>query len=80
MLIEEQKAFCRQHSVTVIYRIATDGSQTRDCGIVRAADTGHLLMLGYGSYANVAKTGDEVVYEGRYLCRRDLRGRRLPVG
>ncbi|MBC0856774.1 PAAR domain-containing protein [Pantoea stewartii] len=65
-LIEEQKVFCRSHPVNAIFRIATDGSLTRDGGIVRAADTGHQLMLDDGSYANVARAGDEVAYpDGR---------------
>lgn len=65
-LIKEQKTVCRQHPVTAIYRIATDGSLIRDGGIVRAVDAGHQLMLCNGSYANMARVGYEVVYpDGR---------------
>ncbi|VEI21322.1 Uncharacterised protein [Serratia plymuthica] len=65
-LVEEQQRFCREHPVTAIFRIAVDGSMTRNGGIVRAADTGHKIELSTGCRVNVALAGDDVVYpDGR---------------
>lgn len=61
-LIAEQQEYCRQHPVNAIYRIAVDGSLTRDGGTVSAAYNGNEIELSDGSKVNVALVGDDVVY------------------
>ena len=39
-LISDQQEYCRQHPVNVIYRMAVDGSLTREGGTIRAAYNG----------------------------------------
>ena len=62
VLIEEQQAYCRQRPVNAIYRIAVDGSLTREGGTVRAAWNGNEIELSDGRKVNVALEGDEAVY------------------
>lgn len=65
-LIFDQQEYCRQHPVNAIYRIAVDGSLTREGGTVRAAYNGNEIELSDGRKVNVALVGDEVVYpDGR---------------
>ncbi|WP_039058521.1 PAAR domain-containing protein [Enterobacter sp. Bisph1] len=65
-LIAEKQAYCRQHPVNAIYRIAVDGSLTRESGTVRAAYNGNEIELSDGRKVNVALVGDDVVYpDGR---------------
>lgn len=65
-LIAEKQAYCRQHPVNAIYRIAVDGSLTREGGTVRAAYNGNEIELSDGRKVNVALVGDDVVYpDGR---------------
>ena len=43
-LIAEKQAYCRLHPVNAIYRIAVDGSFTRESGTVRAAYNGNEII------------------------------------
>ncbi|MGP3167227.1 PAAR domain-containing protein [Serratia ureilytica] len=66
MLIAEKQEYCRQHPVNAIYRIAVDGSLTKEGGTVRAAYNGNAIELSDGRKVNVALVGDDVVYpDGR---------------
>ncbi|MEW6484713.1 MAG: hypothetical protein AB1423_08810 [Pseudomonadota bacterium] len=60
--ISEQQEYCRQHPVNAIYRIAVDGSLTREGGTVRAAYNGNEIELSDGRKVNVALAGVDVVY------------------
>lgn len=65
-LISDQQEYCRQHPVNAIYRIAVDGSFTREGGTVRAAYNGNEIELSDGRKVNIALVGDDVVYpDGR---------------
>lgn len=65
-IISDQQEYCRQHPVNAIYRIAVDGSLTREGGTVHAAYNGNEIELSDGRKVNVALVGDDVVYpDGR---------------
>jgi len=65
-LIAGQQEYCRQHPVTALYRIAVEGSHTREGGTVHAPWNGNQIELSDGTKVNVALQGDEVVYaDGR---------------
>ena len=65
-LISEQQEYCRQHPVNTIYRIAVEGSLTKDGGTVRVVYNGNQIELSDGRKVNVALVGDDVVYpDGR---------------
>lgn len=63
-LISNQQEYCRQHPVNAIYRIAVEGSLTKDGGTVRVAYNGNQIELSDGRKVNVALVGDDVVYPG----------------
>src|SRR5436190_402887 len=65
-LISDQQEYCRQHPVNAIYRIAVEGSLTKDGGTVQVAYNGNQIELSDGRKVNVALVGDNVVYpDGR---------------
>ncbi|MOA17554.1 hypothetical protein D3C78_1378180 [compost metagenome] len=49
-------------SVTAIYRLATQGSRTRDGGVIRQATSPMTITLSGGQAVGVAQTGDWVEY------------------
>ncbi|WP_373225793.1 PAAR domain-containing protein [Enterobacter cloacae complex sp. ESBL7] len=61
-IIDGQQDYRRQHPVNAIYRIAVDGSLTREGGIVRTNYNGCEIQLPDGRKVNVALEGDDVVY------------------
>lgn len=65
-LIEEQKAFCRAHPVTAIYRIAVAGSLTERGGVADEfnadPEQGYKNKLSNGQWASVLTEGCTVTY------------------
>lgn len=61
-LIHQQQAYCEAHPPLAIYRLATEGSQTRDGGVIQHATTQTVITLGSGQQVTVAQVGDYVVY------------------
>lgn len=65
-LIEEQKAFCRAHPVTAIYRLAVAGCLTRRGGVgdefSTAPDDGCKIRLNNGDWASILTVGCTVTY------------------
>lgn len=65
-LIEEQKAFCRAHPVTAIYRLAVAGCLTRRGGVGDEfnpnPEEGHKIALDNGQMASVLTEGCAVTY------------------
>lgn len=49
-------------SVTAIYRLATQGSRTREGGVIRHATSPMTITLSGGQIVDVAQTGDWVEY------------------
>ncbi|MEF9672940.1 hypothetical protein QNM99_14805 [Pseudomonas sp. PCH446] len=44
-LIHQQQAYCEAHPPLAIYRLATEGSQTRDGGVIQHATTQTVITL-----------------------------------
>lgn len=65
-LIEEQKAFCRAHPVTAIYRLAVAGSLTERGGVADEfnadPEQGYKNKLSNGQWASVLTEGCTVTY------------------
>jgi len=61
--IEAQEIFFREHPVIAIYRIATEGSLSRQGGVIKKGNSGQFIQLNNGHKAQSARTGDCVVYE-----------------
>ncbi|WP_191831090.1 hypothetical protein [Pseudomonas fluorescens] len=61
-LINERECYDQNHPVTAIYRMATQGSQSRDGGTIRQASSPLEITLQDGSVACVALVGDVVEY------------------
>lgn len=61
-ILESRDAYERDHPVIGIYRLAVEGSQTRDGGVITAGSSTMKIRLANGEFANVAKVGDWVVY------------------
>lgn len=62
VLVTEHEDFKRHHPVIAIYRLAVEGSLTRDGGILKTATTGIEIEIEPGKKLRVAQTQDEVVY------------------
>lgn len=65
-LIEEQKAFCRSHPVTAIYRLAVAGCLTRRGGtgdeFNAPPEEGHKIRLESGLWVSILTEGCTVTY------------------
>ena len=57
-----QKAFVEAHPPIAIYRVATEGSQTRDGGTIQQVSSSLTFTLDNGWKVRAAQKGDEVVY------------------
>lgn len=60
--VRQQQDYLKNHPPIAIYRLATEGSQTRDGGVIQSASTGHTIGLDNGQLVRVAQKGDSVVY------------------
>lgn len=61
-LIQKQQDYLESHPPIAIYRLATEGSRTRDGGVIKSASTGQTIGLDNGQMVRVAQKGDSVVY------------------
>ncbi|MCP1453829.1 hypothetical protein [Pseudomonas kilonensis] len=60
--MSRQKAFVEAHPPIAIYRVATEGSQTRDGGTIQQVSSSLTFTLDNGWKVRAAQKGDEVVY------------------
>lgn len=60
--VSRQKAFVEAHPPIAIYRVATEGSQTRDGGTIQQVSSSLTFTLDNGWKVRAAQKGDEVVY------------------
>lgn len=60
--MNRQKAFVEAHPPIAIYRVATEGSQTRDGGTIQQVSSSLTFTLDNGWKVRAAQKGDEVVY------------------
>lgn len=64
--VRQQQAYYKAHPPIAVYRIATEGSQTRNGGVIQQATAAPVITLTNGQQARVAQVGDCVVYpDGR---------------
>ncbi|MGH8383024.1 hypothetical protein [Pseudomonas sp.] len=62
VLVNELECFAQNHPIAAIYRVAVQGSQSRDGGTIRHASSPLEITLQDGNVACVALVGDEVEY------------------
>ena len=60
--MSRQKAFVEAHPPIAIYRVATEGSQTRNGGTIQQVSSSLTFTLDNGWKVRAAQKGDEVVY------------------
>lgn len=60
--VSRQKAFVEAHPPIAIYRVATEGSQTRNGGTIQQVSSSLTFTLDNGWKVRAAQKGDEVVY------------------
>ena len=60
--VNENQAYAKAHPPIAIYRVATEGSQTRDGGVIQYATSPMEFKLGNGQQVRAAQKGDYVVY------------------
>jgi len=64
--VSQQQAYAQAHPPIAIYRVATEGSQTRDGGLLQQGTAPLELPLADGRPVRAACKGDQVVYpDGR---------------
>ncbi|WP_223461542.1 MULTISPECIES: hypothetical protein [unclassified Pseudomonas] len=61
-IIHQQQAYAEAHPPCAIYRVATQGSQTRDGGVIQQAVAPLTFTLDNGQKVTAAQKGDYVVY------------------
>jgi hypothetical protein len=61
-VIRKKEAYCLAHPPIGIYRLATEGSQTRNGGIVQKTQSTITCILENGEQVRLAHTGDCVLY------------------
>lgn len=61
-IIHQQQAYAEEHPPCAIYRVATEGSQTRDGGVIQRAAAPLVFTLESGQKVTAAQKGDYVVY------------------
>lgn len=61
-IIHEQQAYFRNHPPRAIYRFATEGSQTRDGGVIQQGTAPLEITLDCGRTVRAAQKGDLVTY------------------
>ena len=61
-MINQQQAYKKSHPPSAIYRVATEGSQTRRGGVVQQATSPMAFTLDNGQKVKAAQKGDRVVY------------------
>lgn len=61
-IIRQRQAYAKAHPPVAIYRWATEGSQTRNGGVIQQATAPQGFTLGNGEQVRAAQKGDYVVY------------------
>ncbi|KRP45887.1 hypothetical protein SAMN04490190_1671 [Pseudomonas libanensis] len=61
-VIDEQNAYRKAHPPIAIYRVAAEGSQTRNGGVIKKTTSQMAFKLADGSQVRAAHKGDCVVY------------------
>lgn len=61
-VVDEQRAYALAHPPAAIYRVATEGSQSREGGVIQRATGAMKIALEKGVQVAVAQQGDCVVY------------------
>ncbi|AVJ25512.1 hypothetical protein GIV23_14425 [Pseudomonas sp. PA-1-2A] len=61
-LVKDQRAYCSAHPPIAIYRVATEGSQTRNGGTIKKTASEFEFRLADGSQVRGAHKGDYVEY------------------
>lgn len=61
-MIRQQQEYCLAHPVIGIYRLATEGSQTRDGGVIERTSSAVTFTLDDGQEVRGAHRGDQVIY------------------
>lgn len=61
-IIHQQQAYIDAHPPLAIYRLATEGSQTRNGGVIQQATSQVEITLDNGQQVRVAQKGDYAVY------------------
>jgi hypothetical protein len=65
-IIRQQQVYAEAHPPRAIFRVATEGSQTRDGGVIQQAAAPLTFTLDSGQKVTAAQKGDYVVYaDGR---------------
>ena len=65
-IVHRRQAYAQVHPPIAIYRVATEGSQTRDGGVIQRGSASFELPLADGRQVSAACKGDQVVYaDGR---------------
>ncbi|HEF4761573.1 TPA: hypothetical protein SAN82_004028 [Pseudomonas putida] len=65
-VVRKQQAYIVAHPARVVYRLATEGSQTRNGGVVQQATSPFEFTIDDGQKVRAAQKGDCVVYpDGR---------------
>lgn len=65
-IMHRRQAYSEEHPPCAIYRVATEGSQTRDGGVVQQSAAPLVYTLDCGRRVTAAQKGDYVVYaDGR---------------
>lgn len=68
-IISQQRAYLETHRPCAIYRTATEGSQTRDGGVVQQATSSLEFTLDCGRKVRAAQKGDVVTYTNGSTAR-----------
>jgi len=61
-IIRQQQVYAETHPPRAIFRVATEGSQTRDGGVIQQAAAPLTFTLDSGQKVTAAQKGDYVVY------------------
>jgi hypothetical protein len=68
-IVNQQQAYAEAHPPIAIYRAATEGSQTRNGGVIKQATAPMEFTLDNGQQVRAAQKGDYVVYADGSMAR-----------
>jgi hypothetical protein len=61
-LVRQRQAYYEAHPAIAVYRMATEGSQTRNGGVIQQATSAMEAILDNGQRVRAAQVGDYVIY------------------
>ena len=61
-VVNDRQTYAKAHPIIAVYRVATDGSQTRNGGVIQHATAPFEFTLEDGQQVRAAQKGDYVVY------------------